>query len=77
MSSYIGFSLYKPLVGHLNRVGNPDRRHVVIRSVVQQPPVNELIVCATAELRVGLIDRIKRPRSPNLSFTTDSLPSAE
>jgi len=48
-------SLYQLLVRNLNRVGDSDLRHVVIRSVVQRSAVDELIVRVTAELRVGLV----------------------
>ena|GEM_PF-2135825 len=36
----------------------------MIRSVVQQSDFDELIVRPTVELRVGLIDQIKRPAHP-------------
>lgn len=49
------FSLYQPPVRHLDRVCDSDLGYVMIRSVMQQPSVNELVVRPTVELRVGLV----------------------
>lgn len=42
MSSYIGFRLTSHF-GHLDRIGDSNLGYVVIRLVVQQPPVNDLV----------------------------------
>ena len=58
------FSFYQPLVRNLNRIGDSDLWRVVIRCVAQQPAVYELVACPPVQLRIGLIDRIKRPAHP-------------
>ncbi len=47
------FSLHQSLVGHLDRVGDSDLRHVTICSVMQHPPVDELIVCPPVQRSFG------------------------
>jgi len=64
MSSYIGFRFISLMVGHLDGAGDSDLRHVVIRSVAQQPAADELIVRAAVESSIGLVDRLERPAHP-------------